>query len=225
MSSEIERRYTPGTVEVRAAAAEKRTIGGYAAKFNRPSRNLGGFVELIAPSAFNRARGNGFPDCMARYNHNDDFLLGSTSARTLRLDIDEIGLTYEVDVPQSRADVYELVQRGDVNRSSFAFPRPSKENQEWGLTEQNYPQRTLLEVGLRDVAPCNAGIAAYPDTSTALRSLAEQMDAEFEEIRTLAEADALTKLFIRTDNRGAPKQTFGAAALMALQGRQQDPWV
>jgi HK97 family phage prohead protease len=225
MSNELERRFTASQVEVRASAAEHRTIGGYAAKFNKPSQNLGGFVERIAPTAFNRARGNGWPDALARYNHDDNMLLGTTAARTLRLDVDEVGLLYAVDVPETRADVYELVTRGDVNKSSFAFPRPSKENQEWGLTDQNYPQRTLLEIGLRDVAPCSSAIAAYTDTSTALRSLAETMDAELEEIRTLAAAGELTKLFIRTDNRGAPRQTFGTAALMALKGRQQDPWV
>jgi phage head maturation protease len=47
--TDTERRFTPGQVEVRAAATEKRTIGGYAAKFGKPSQNLGGFVERIAP--------------------------------------------------------------------------------------------------------------------------------------------------------------------------------
>src|SRR4051812_23428937 len=119
--SESERRFTPGRVEVRAAAAEKRTIGGYAAKFNKPSQNLGGFIEVIAPTAFNDSRGRDWPDVLARYNHDDNMLLGTTSARTLRLDLDGTGLVYEVDVPQSRADVFELVQRGDVTKSSFAF--------------------------------------------------------------------------------------------------------
>ena len=56
--SELERRFTPGLVEVRASAPESRTVGGYAAKFNKPSDNLGGFIEFIAPGAFNRSRGN-----------------------------------------------------------------------------------------------------------------------------------------------------------------------
>ncbi len=226
MTNEIERRFTTGQVEVRAAGAEHRTIGGYAAKFNKPSRNLGGFVERIAPSTFNRSRGNGFPDVMARYNHSNEHLLGTTGARTLRLDVDDVGLVYDVDVPESRADVYELVQRGDVPKSSFAFRVIGDDGDEWGLTDQNYTQRTLLSVELVDVAPCNSGIAAYSDTSAALRSLAGRMDAELEEIRTLAEAGDLTKLFIRTDNRGEPvaKRDYGAAARMALLGRQSDPW-
>jgi uncharacterized protein len=225
MSSEIERRYTPGTVEVRAASADKHTIGGYFLKFDRLSQNLGGFVERVAPVALNRARGNGFPDVLARYNHNNDMLLGTTNARTLRVSTDEIGGLYDVDVPESRADVYELTQRGDVSKSSFAFKTIGREGDEWGLTDQNFPLRTLLSLELLDVAPCSAAIAAYPDTSVGLRSLAAHMDAELEEIRTLAEHDELAKLFIRTDNRGAPKHTFGTAALMALQGRATDPYV
>jgi uncharacterized protein len=41
--SDIERRYEFNVVEARARG-ERRTIGGYAAKFGRPSQNLGGFV-------------------------------------------------------------------------------------------------------------------------------------------------------------------------------------
>jgi HK97 family phage prohead protease len=237
---EVETRYTPGQVEVRSFAAEfaaeRRTIGGYAAKFNKSSGNLGGFTERVAPTAFNRSRGNGFPDVRARYNHNDNMLLGTTNSRTLRLDIDEVGLVYDVDVPESRADVYELVLRGDVNKSSFAFRvrgadggddwglSEDGEGDEWGLSDQNYPQRTLLSVDLIDVAPVSIP-PAYPDTSSGLRSLARHMEAEFEEVRALAETGDLRKFFIRTDNTGKPAKpkTYGAAARMALLGRKSDP--
>jgi HK97 family phage prohead protease len=162
--SESERRFTPGRVEVRAAAADKRTIGGYAAKFNKPSQNLGGFIEVIDARAFNDSRGRDWPDVLARYNHDDNMLLGTTAARTLRLDIDGTGLTYEVDTPQSRSDVYELVQRGDVAKSSFAFRVIGDEGDEWGLSDQNFPMRTLRNVQLVDVAPVNT--PAYLDTSS-----------------------------------------------------------
>lgn len=223
MSSELERRFTPGQVEVRAAATEKRTIGGYAAKFNRASQNLGGFIEVIAPAAFNRSRGNGFPDVMARYNHDDNMLLGTSNARTLQLEVDDIGLLYSVDLPQSRADVYELVQRGDVGKSSFAFRVIGDDGDEWGLSEQNFPQRTLLSVELHDVAPVN--VPAYNDTSTAVRSLAKHVHADPEEVRKIATEGELRKFFMRTDKDGGkPSHTYGAAARMALLGRQADPW-
>lgn len=219
--SETERRYTPGLVEVRAGK-DRRSIGGYAAKFNKESRNLGGFVEVIAPTAFNRARGNDWPDVMARYNHDDNMLLGTTSAGTLRLSLDEVGLVYEVDPPQARADIVELVERGDVSKSSFAFRVIGDGGDEWGLTEQGFPLRTLHSVDLADVAPVNS--PAYLDTSTAMRSLAAHVGADVDEVRKLATDNELRKFFIRTDDRGAPKQHFGAAARMALLGRQSDPW-
>lgn len=221
--TESERRFTPGRVEVRAAAAEKRTIGGYAAKFNKPSHNLGGFIEVINPSAFNDSRGRDWPDVLARYNHDDNLLLGTTSARTLRLDVDGTGLVYEVDVPQSRGDVFELVQRGDVAKSSFAFRVVGDDGDEWGLSDQNFPQRTLKSVQLVDVAPVN--IPAYLDTDTGLRSLAAKMQAPLDEVRTLAQANELKRFFIRSDQSAAStRQTFGPAARMALLNRAADPY-
>jgi HK97 family phage prohead protease len=221
--TESERRFTPGQVEVRATDPEKRTVGGYAAKFNRLSQNLGGFVEQIAPGAFNRARGNDWPDVQARYNHDDNMLLGTTTARTLRLSVDDTGLLYDVDLPRARDDVYELVTRGDVSKSSFAFRVIGDDGEEWGLTDQNFPRRTLLSVDLHDVAPVNA--PAYLDTSTAIRSLARHMDADVAEVRKLADEGELRKFFMRTDGRhAAPKTEFGPAARMALLGRKSDPW-
>jgi len=221
--SESERRFTPGRVEVRAAAAaEKRTIGGYAAKFNKPSQNLGGFIEVVDARAFNDARGRDWPDVMARYNHDDNMLLGTTSARTLRLDVDDTGLVYEVDPPQSRADVYELVQRGDVGKSSFSFRVVGEGGDEWGLSDQNFPLRTLRNVQLFDVGPVNA--PAYLDTSSGLRSLARHMDAPLEEVRQLAESDELKRFFVRTDRSStSTRSTFGPAARMALLGRKNGP--
>lgn len=222
--SEVERRFTPGQVEVRATAKDSRTVGGYALKFNKQSRNLGGFVEQIAGSALNKSRGDGWPEVMARYNHDDNMLLGTTAARTLRLTVDDQGLVYEVDVPQARADVYELVQRGDVTKSSFAFMVPPG-GDDWSLNDLDIPLRTLNSIKLVDVAPVNA--PAYMDTSTAVRSLAVKMHADEAEVRKLAEAGDLRKFFKRTDTSGAAKgqhTTFGPSARMALLGRASDPW-
>lgn len=222
--TEMERRFTPGQVEVRSATVDQRTIGGYAAKFNKLSQNLGGFVERVAPGAFNRARGNDWPDVQARYNHDDNMLLGTSGAHTLRLSVDETGLLYDVDVPRARADVYELVQRGDVSKSSFAFRVIGDGGDEWGLTDQNFPQRTLLDLDLHDVAPVNA--PAYLDTNTAVRSLAKHVHADESEVRRLATEGELRKFFIRTDKDGGGqrKHDFGAAARMQLLGRRSDPW-
>jgi len=216
--TDAERRFTSVPVEVRAGT-DKRVIGGYAAKFDTYSQNLGGFVERIAPSAFSKMRGRGWTGVVARYNHDDNMLLGTTGGGTLRLSTDEIGLVYEVDMPQARADVYELVQRGDVRQSSFAFV-PDQDGDDWGTTKEGFPERTLTSVRLYDVAPVNT--PAYEDTSVGLRSingalesLSRKFEADITEVRTLAEQGELIRFFKRTDKaEAAPMQ--GQVALAKI---------
>lgn len=236
--TDAERRFTPVPVEIRAGATS--TIGGYAAKFEKPSQNLGGFIEKIDARAFNKSHGDGWPDVLARYNHEDNLLLGTTGARTLRLGVDEIGLTYEVDLPATRADVHELVQRGDVRQSSFAFVAFEDG---WGVhPDTGYPLRTLESVRLVDVAPVNT--PAYLDTSVGVRSgrtvdvrslshveqrvggaligpgsayesLARKFSVDVAEVRALAERDELVKFFKRTDGPSPVKQRRSSAAALA----------
>lgn len=214
--TDAERRFTSVPVEVRAGS-DKQVIGGYAAKFERHSQNLGGFVERIAPGAFNKSRGNGWPGVIARYNHDDNMVLGTIGGGTLRLGVDEVGLTYEVDLPKARSDVYELVQRGDVRQSSFAFVA-DLDGDEWAQTDQGFPQRTLTSVRLYDVAPVNT--PAYEDTSVgmrsivgALESLSRKFEADVTEVRKLAEAGDLMKFFKRSDGPKPPEPKSAQAAM------------
>lgn len=223
---EIERRFTSGDTgkaELRADG-DKRTIGGYAAVFNRNSKNLGGFIEVVDPIAFNQSRGDGWPDVIARYNHDDMALLGTTAAGTLRMGLDAYGLSYDVDPPRAMEHVTELVQRGDVRKSSFAFRTV---DDDWTMTDQGYPLRRLTGAQLVDVAPVNT--PAYADTSAGLRSLADKFGAELEEVRSLAKEDELRKFFVITTGPAAQKRpvkrTFGPAAAIALLGRKEDPYV
>lgn len=220
MTSELERRYTQGVVSVRLAGDRKK-IGGYAAVFNRDSQNLGGFIERVAPGFFNDSRSRGWPDVLARYNHDDNMLLGTTGAGTLTLEIDETGLLYEVDPPASRADIRELVERGDVRKSSFAF-RTFED--EWSVDDKGFPLRTLRSGQLVDVAPVNS--PAYLDTSVGLRSLAEKVGAPLEEVRSFAAKDDLRRLLVKTGTVKTPAKphTLAAAARMQLLARQEDPW-
>ena len=215
--SDAERRFTSVPVEIRAGSDKKLTIGGYAAKFDRTSRNLGGFREKIDPKAFHNSRGDGWPGVVARYNHDDNMLLGTIGGGTLRLSVDEVGLEYSVDVPQARSDVYELVSRGDVRQSSFAFIALEDD---WNTDDSGFPMRTLVKARLMDVAPVNT--PAYEDTSvgarsidSALASLALKFSADVAEVRKLAEANELTKFFKRTDTASPATQRRSAQAALA----------
>lgn len=131
---------------------KKVTIRGYAALFNTPSQDLGGFVESILPGAFDDVMKRG-TDVVALYNHEPMYLLGRESAGTLRLSVDERGLRYEIDAPESRADVVEAIERGEVRGSSFAF-RCKGDGEKWSRTQDGRQLREIRAVdGLFDVGP------------------------------------------------------------------------
>lgn len=229
-AGDMERRYLPGPVECRAASDGSRIVG-YASVFGKLSRNLGGFVERVEPTAFNTARQQGWPDAVCRYDHDSSMLLGTTAGRTLDLSVDRTGLFYDVLPPQSRADILELVTRGDIQHSSFAF-RVAAGGDSWeATTDQGYPMRSLHDVQLVDVAPVLR--PAYPDASAGLRSLALQVGAPLEDVLRHAENDELRKFFVRTDRatgRKTPKRPersrgiFGPSAALQLLRRREDPW-
>ena len=137
----IERRFAPASSRIVALTVETRDDGrprfrGYAAVFNSASRDLGGFREIILPGAFDavlarRQSGPGRPsaaskrqgDCIACWNHDPGQLLGRTSAGTLRLSVDDVGLRFEIDPPDTQLarDLISLTRRNDVFGASFAF--------------------------------------------------------------------------------------------------------
>lgn len=188
----VERRYERSPIEFRASS-KRGTVGtivGYALKYERLSQNLGGFVETVARGAVDKSLADGL-DILARYNHDDNYLLGRTASGTLRLASDSTGLPYEIDLPDTTAgrDMATLAERGDVYQSSFAF---TTIEDEWGVTEQGFPLRTLKQVRLLDVAPVNT--PAYLDTEAGLRSFAEHRGLSFDEVRSAAEHNKLATL-------------------------------
>lgn len=200
---ELELRSLPGRVELRTSSTGGKILEGYASVFNKLSQNLGGFVERVDPGAFTKSLADGVP-VVARFNHNDDYLLGTTEAETLRLTVDGTGLHYEVDLPDTNAarDVAVLAERGDLRFSSFAFRTI---DDEWGLTPEGFPMRTLLATQLVDVAPVVN--PAYRDTTTGLRSLAEKFDIKLEQVQERAKAGKLSELFTEESHSvGEPEE-------------------
>lgn len=195
--STTERRSTAGVVELREAGGVKRA-GGYALVFNRYSQNLGGYVEQCSPGLCDKSIADRV-DVLARYQHDSDMLLGRVSAETLRLEADGTGVVYEADLPDTSyaRDLAALLARGDVRHSSFAF-RVMPDGDEWSFTEQGYPLRTLKAVQLVDVAPVVT--PAYLDTSSGLRSLAEQRGLDLDAVAKAAAANELGELM----RSGAP---------------------
>lgn len=213
---QLERRYTSRVVETRAGSdGSKNTVGGYAAVFNSDSKDLWGVTETIDPAAFEQSASDGWPGVMARYNHEDNYLLGTTAGGTLRLSTDDTGLIYDVDLPDARADVYELIGRGDISKSSFAF---YSEKDEWTYNDdEDVTRRHVLVARLVDVAPVNN--PAYDAATVGLRSLADSKSASVEDVEQLAASGELRKLFKRSDV-ATDKTLFGPVAKLLLMKEQ-----
>jgi HK97 family phage prohead protease len=170
-----EQRMSGGSVEFRKDESGE-SIGklvGYAARFYDPKDagteyDIGYFIERIDPGAFDEALKDG-EDVRALFNHDSDIVLGRSVAGTLRLEVDKLGLRYEIDLPDTTAarDLKTSIERGDISGSSFAFEVKS---QTWTEEPERFI-RTINDVHLFDVGPVT--YPAYSATEVDARSLEE----------------------------------------------------
>ncbi len=173
------RNFAAEIVEVRGAEnGDGMTFGGYAAKYDVPSLPLP-FIETIAPGAFDRSL-KSKNDIRAYVNHDERTILGSSRAKTLRLEGRADGLFTEIDFPETTyaRNLSVSVARGDVRTMSFGF---STVRDEWLGPEE----RTLIEVRLHEVSVVT-GVAAYPQTTASVRNLVQIA------FRTETDVEALT---------------------------------
>ena len=169
----VEQRAYDGEIK---AAAESRTVEGYASVFNSMSEDLG-FREVILPGAFSDVLDN---DVRALYNHDSNYLLARTTSGTLELKEDDKGLYYRFEMPNTSYgnDMLELFRRGDLTQSSFGF---TVEKDNWRM-EDGQQVRYIERVGsLFDVSP--VVYPAYASASSGLRSAEPNGEGEAEEAR------------------------------------------
>lgn len=159
----MERRALVRPLAIRSAG-DGPTIAGYAAVFGSAADIGGQFREIIAPGAFQGAIAG---DVRALIDHDSGRVIGRTTAGTLRLIEDDVGLAVEIDLPdtQDGRDLATLIARGDISGMSFGF---IVTRQLWDETG-DIPVRTIQAVDLREVSA--VAFPAYDDTSLALRSL------------------------------------------------------
>ena len=97
---------------------DEMVVEGYAAVFDSVT-DIGPFQERIAQGAFSDVLED---DVRLLINH-DGVPLARTSNGTLELSQDDTGLFYRASLSNTQAgkDLYEMIKRGDIDQSSFAF--------------------------------------------------------------------------------------------------------
>lgn len=169
--------------EITPILPESRLVTGYAIVFNSDSNDLGGFTERINPDALNGVIEKS--DVLCLLNHNEDRGVLARSNKgdgSLSLQIDEIGLKYSFEAPNTALgdELLEGLRRGDIRTSSFAF---TVEKDSWSKNEDGSYIRTIDSINeLFDVSPVYR--AAYDATSVKVdsRGLEEMKAKEKEEL-------------------------------------------
>lgn len=150
--------------EITPILPESRTVSGYAIVFNSDSNDLGGFIERIEPTSLDGVVEKSDVLCLLNHNEDRGVLARSNKGEgSLTLEIDEIGLKYTFEAPNTALgdELLEGLRRGDITTSSFAF---TVGKDSWSKMEDGIYLRTINSINeLFDVSPVYR--AAYDATS------------------------------------------------------------
>jgi HK97 family phage prohead protease len=142
-------------------ATSGRTLSGHAAVFHQETR-IKDFREVVLPGAFKSSLGR---DVLALVDHDPTKLLARSKSGTLRLEEDERGLRFELDLPDTSLanDVLALVKRGDLGGCSFGF-HVAPGGERWQGKRRELRSVVLHEISLVSAWP------AYQGTHVSARS-------------------------------------------------------
>jgi HK97 family phage prohead protease len=160
------------------AKPESRTIFGTATVFNS-SYDMGWYDEEMSSESLNEAD---MKDVVALFNHDMNMVLARTSSGTLKLNVTGNAMEYEFEAPNTTLgnDLLEMVKRGDVYQSSFAF---TVEAEDWQERSGMKPKRVIRSIKkVYDVSPVT--YPANPDTMVAKRGYdaTKQIDEDLQKI-------------------------------------------
>lgn len=227
----IERRTVPaGDIEVRVLDGDAGLyeMVGHAAVFGDLSEDLGFFeswYERIAEGAFASVlRKN--PDVRCLFNHDSNYVLGRTSAGTLELDEDEVGLFYRCAVGDTSygRDLRTLLERGDVTQSSFAF-RVARHGDTWEEDDDGNLVRTIHQFSeLYDVSPVTYPAYTTTDVGLASHDLVAEADDDrnFDEVEDAPDGDDPDTSETCTGANGCPACDNPADCPQGPSGGEQD---
>ncbi len=183
-----ERRFAARPVTLEVRADQKPRIEGYAAVFYREGdpgteyKLFDDLVERVMPTAFQEFFAQP-TDCRALFNHDPNCPLGRCGNRTLSLTVDNVGLRYSIDPPDTQLgrDMLAYLGRGDVTGSSFSFRATKQSWREQG----DLLVRELDGVEIFDVGPVT--FPAYEGASAGVRSFGEDPEALRQAVRREAD--------------------------------------
>ena len=169
----IEKRYTPHKVTLRKSDGGGIKIIGYGAVYyrdNDPATEYRLFEDIVE-----RATTEG-DDVRGLFNHDPNILLGRVGAGTMELVADDVGLRYEISPPDTQAarDVVAMIERGDLDGSSFSFV-PGRVT--WAEAGSQVVRQIEDFKIVHDTGPVT--FPAYEGTTAAVRSL-DGVRAEYE---------------------------------------------
>ncbi len=135
------------------------------------------FREIISPNAFDKSLRNN-DDVICCLNHDKvNGFLGRRSSGTLKLTKTNDGLVYSCNLPNTTVgrDVKELLSRGDLSQSSFAF---SCDDDDWTTDSDRVPLRTVRSLRLSDVSAVFSP-AYLQSTASLTRAIPQSCPAEY----------------------------------------------
>ena len=143
---------------------DDKRIEGYFAVFDGVYQLWPGATESVDPNAFDGALED---DVRCLIDHDSRLVLGRNKAGTLRMQVDDHGLWFSVDINQDDTDamnLYARVQRGDVSGCSFGFDILDEETENRADGSVHW---TIKRVKLYEGSICT--FPAYQDTQAEAR--------------------------------------------------------
>jgi len=177
------------------AMPESRTIVGTATVFNS-AYDMGWYDEEMSADVF---KNSDFSDVVALFNHDANMVLARTKSGTLKLNLTGNALEYSFEAPNTSLgnDLLEMVKRGDVYQSSFAF---SVEAEDWQEREGMKPKRVIRGIKkVYDVSPVT--YPANPDTMVAKRSYDEKKGSIDQELQAVIDISVKSEINIQNELR------------------------
>ena len=174
--------WKPVLREAAEGGGESRTIEGYAIVFGVEGRILAdywdNYREIIELGAITEERLKEMDIKMTMYHNREKILARSNQGEgTLKLRVDEVGVHYEFDAPNTvdGDTALELVKRGDLSGSSFMFWTDERSGVSYEKRSDGIMLRRVKTIGMiYDMTI--AADPAYEQTTVAAREAYSQFE-------------------------------------------------